>query len=212
LPGCRNREALPEVPFIREDRRLSLTSVAPPLTAASCDSTDSRHDPMEERTLKGFGARLTALRQARGLTQEELGAAVGVSNRMIAYYERDGAEPHGALFVKLARGLRCSTDALLGVTAVSDTLAPKTARLLKRLQRIEELPPPISAPCSRSSMPCSTRGVARRRPHARNARRAERARSATKERSPTSSSWSGFIPLAGSPTDLLRSSSKAALV
>ena len=95
---------------------------------------------MKERTLKGFGARLTALRHARGLTQEELGAAVGVSNRMIAYYERHGAQPPGALLVELARVLRCSTDALLGVTAVSDMLAPKTARLLKRLQRIEELP------------------------------------------------------------------------
>jgi hypothetical protein len=60
---------------------------------------------------------------------------------MIAYYERDGAQPPGAMLVDLARVLRCSTDALLGVTAVSDTLAPKTARLLKRLQRIEELPP-----------------------------------------------------------------------
>ena len=37
--------------------------------------------------------------------------------------------------------LHSSTDALLGVTAVSKTIAPKTARLLKRLQRIEELAP-----------------------------------------------------------------------
>ncbi len=120
---------------------MSLASISPPLTPALHVPTDSPSAPMKERTLKGFGARLTALRQARGLTQEELGAAVGVSNRMIAYYERDGAQPPGALLVELARVLRCSTDALLGVTAVSDTLAPKTARLLKRLQRIEELPP-----------------------------------------------------------------------
>lgn len=83
----------------------------------------------------------TALRQARGLTQEELGAAVGVSNRMIAYYERDGAQPPSAMLVELAHTLRCSTDALLGVKSLGETLAPKTARLLKRLQRIEELPP-----------------------------------------------------------------------
>ena len=112
---------------------MSLVSLAPPVTAG--------RDPMKERTLDGFGARLTALRQARGLTQEELGAAVGVSNRMIAYYERDGAQPPGAMLVELAHVLRCSTDALLGVKAVGDTLAPRTARLLKRLQRIEELPP-----------------------------------------------------------------------
>ena len=120
---------------------MALASMSQPLTGPIGGASNPHSDPMKERTLKGFGARLTALRQARGLTQEELGAAVGVSNRMIAYYERDGAQPPGALLVELARVLRCSTDALLGVTAVSDTLAPKTARLLKRLQRIEELPP-----------------------------------------------------------------------
>jgi transcriptional regulator with XRE-family HTH domain len=102
---------------------------------------DTRHSPMKERTLAGFGARLTALRQARGLTQEALGAAVGVSNRMIAYYERDSAQPPGALLVDLARTLKISADELLGLKPVSATTSPKTARLLKRLQRIEEIPP-----------------------------------------------------------------------
>ena len=40
-----------------------------------------------------------------------------------------------------ARSLKVSTDVLLGVKPVRDTLAPKTARRLQRLQRIEELPP-----------------------------------------------------------------------
>lgn len=95
---------------------------------------------VKERTLDGFGARLTALRQAKGLTQDELGAAVGISNRMIAYYERDGAQPPGAILVELARALGVSTDELLGVKPVRETLSPKTARLLKRLRRVEELP------------------------------------------------------------------------
>lgn len=95
---------------------------------------------MKERTLDGFGTRLTALRQAQGLTQEELGAAVGISNRMIAYYERDGAQPPGAILVELARILKVSTDALLGVTPLRERRSPKTARLLKRLQKIEDLP------------------------------------------------------------------------
>lgn len=60
---------------------------------------------------------------------------------MIAYYERDGAQPPGAILVELAKALRVSTDELLGVRPVRETLAPKTARLLKRLRRVEELPP-----------------------------------------------------------------------
>jgi len=103
-------------------------------------STDGSTPPMKERTLKGFGARLATLRAARGLTQAELGAAVGVSNRVIAYYEADGTQPPGALLIDLARTLRVSTDTLLGVAPVPHTLAPKTARLLKRLQPIAALP------------------------------------------------------------------------
>ncbi len=96
---------------------------------------------MKERTLEGLGTRLAELRQARGLTQEELGALVGVSYRVMAYYERDDAQPSGTMLVDLARALTITTDALLGITPVRDTLPPKTARLLKRLRRIEELPP-----------------------------------------------------------------------
>jgi transcriptional regulator with XRE-family HTH domain len=96
---------------------------------------------VKERTLDGFGARLTALRQAKGMTQVELGDAVGVSNRVIAYYEADGAQPPGAMLVDLARALKTSTDELLGLRPLTEKTSPKTARLLKRLQRIEELPP-----------------------------------------------------------------------
>ena len=104
-------------------------------------STDDQAQTMKERTLEGFGARLAELRQARGLSQDELAALVDVSRRVIAYYEAQSAQPPGALLVDLARALKVSTDELLGVTAGSAKLAPKTARLLKRLQRIEELPP-----------------------------------------------------------------------
>jgi len=91
--------------------------------------------------MAGFGARLAALRQRRGLSQTELGTAVGVSKRVVVYYEADGAQPPGALLVDLARTLRVSTDTLLGVTPLPTTPSPKTARLLKRLQPIAELPP-----------------------------------------------------------------------
>jgi hypothetical protein len=40
-----------------------------------------------------------------------------------------------------ARALCCTTDELLGVKPTADSLSPKTARLLKRLQRIAEFPP-----------------------------------------------------------------------
>jgi transcriptional regulator with XRE-family HTH domain len=91
--------------------------------------------------LEGFGPRLTALRQSQGLTQTELGKAAGISQRMVAYYELEGAQPPGALLVDFARALKVSADELLGLAPIAERVSPKTARLLKRLTRIAELPP-----------------------------------------------------------------------
>jgi transcriptional regulator with XRE-family HTH domain len=96
--------------------------------------------PMKERTLEGFGDRLADIRQGRGLTQAELAQAVGVSRRVIAYYEHEDAQPPGAMLVDLAKALRVSTDQLLGLKPPKEKRSPRTARLLKRLQRIEQLP------------------------------------------------------------------------
>ena len=96
---------------------------------------------MKERTLKGFGKRLVDIRQGLGLTQAELGEAVGVSKRVIAYYEQDDAQPPGAMLVDLARALGVSTDQLLGLKLPKEKRSPRNARLMKRLQKIEHLPP-----------------------------------------------------------------------
>lgn len=121
------------------------TPPATATTASPIHEQEQQHEPdgheMKERTLDGFGARLAELRQARGLSQDELAALVEVSRRVIAYYEVQSAQPPGALLVDLAHALKVSTDELLGVKPVRETLSPKTARLLKRLRRIEELPP-----------------------------------------------------------------------
>jgi transcriptional regulator with XRE-family HTH domain len=87
-----------------------------------------------------FGERLAEARQRRGLTQAELGKAVGASQRVIAYYEGEGGQPPGALLADLARTLKVTSDELLGLKAATDKPSPKTARLLKRLRKIEELP------------------------------------------------------------------------
>ena len=71
----------------------------------------------------------------------ELGKAVGASQRVIAYYEGEGGQPPGALLADLARTLKVSADELFGLKAVTEKTPPKTARLLKRLQKITDLPP-----------------------------------------------------------------------
>lgn len=96
---------------------------------------------MKERTLDGFGIRLTTMRKLRGMTQMELGAAVGVSNRVVAYYEQEAAQPPGAMLVDLAGALGVTTDALLGVEPVPGGVTGPSVRVLKRLERIAELHP-----------------------------------------------------------------------
>ncbi len=60
---------------------------------------------------------------------------------MITYYETESAQPPGAMLADLARALGVTTDELLGMQPVEEETSPKTARLLKRLRKIEELPP-----------------------------------------------------------------------
>lgn len=99
-------------------------------------------DTMKAReTDETFGERLAEARQRRGLTQAELGKAVGASQRVMAYYEGEGGQPPGALLADLARALKVTSDELLGLKPATDKPSPKTARLLKRLQKIADLPP-----------------------------------------------------------------------
>lgn len=55
--------------------------------------------------MKFCGARLKEARQAHGLTQEELGAKVGVSKYTILRAEGDKFQPRGATAMNLAAAL-----------------------------------------------------------------------------------------------------------
>jgi transcriptional regulator with XRE-family HTH domain len=77
---------------------------------------------------------MATIRQRRGLTQAELEDAVGVSQRVIAYYETETDQPPGALLVDLAKALRVSADQLLGLAPVREQTKPKTGRLLEAAQ------------------------------------------------------------------------------
>lgn len=133
-------------------------------------------------------------RQACGLTQEELGALVGLSNRMIAYHDRDDADPPGAQLAPLARALRVTTDELLRLAPISATMRPRTARLLKGLQQIEELP----AAEQRAVLKMVDALLEHRRPCpaslARNGKPAEPDHLAAKRRSPAAF-WPDFLSL-----------------
>lgn len=89
----------------------------------------------------GFGARLATLRKAGGYTQQELAQELGVSRRMIAYYEGETEHPPAALLPALAAALGVTTDELLGATPVRRKSAKPDSRLQRRMQQIERMNP-----------------------------------------------------------------------
>ena len=91
-----------------------------------------------------FGARLIALRKARGLTQTQLADAIDSSQRAISHYEAVADHPPAGVLVLLARALAVTTDELLGAKPPrkidSPTADPEARRYWRRFQQLMQLP------------------------------------------------------------------------
>jgi transcriptional regulator with XRE-family HTH domain len=96
---------------------------------------------MPRKTHETFGQRLARLRKMRGFSQTELGERLGVSQRVMTYYECQSERPPAYLLPKLAEALDLTVDELLGVRPVKDTPAPRNTRLWRKLRDVEKLPP-----------------------------------------------------------------------
>jgi transcriptional regulator with XRE-family HTH domain len=101
---------------------------------------DSSADHSTDEAANSFGQRLAALRKAAGFTQVELAAELGISQRMVAYYESPNATPPANLLPQLASVLGVSIDELFG-RAPKRRLAKQEgdSRLRRRLLAIEKL-------------------------------------------------------------------------
>ena len=89
-----------------------------------------------------FGARLAELRKAAGFTQEELAESIGMTRRMLAYYEVESEHPPTHLLPAIAAALNITTDELLGLTPVKKAPKGKDTRLQRRLAQLEKLEAP----------------------------------------------------------------------
>ena len=87
-----------------------------------------------------FGKRLASIRKAKGLTQRDLANLVGISYRMVAYYEAQTDRPPATKLTTFAEVLKVSVDELLGTQPLT-VKEPENSRLWKRLHIIEKLPP-----------------------------------------------------------------------
>lgn len=96
---------------------------------------------MQEQSIQEvFTKRLKDLRKTKGLTQGQLGNMVGLSSRMICYYENYIKEIPSSKLPKFAKALGISIDELLGLKQLKQKNNPEYAALWRKLRKVELLP------------------------------------------------------------------------
>lgn len=119
------------LPFVHSSHHFGMTPMGKRIQ--SNDSTSQVSD---------FGERLAALRKAAGFTQVELAAELGISQRMVAYYESPQAAPPAHLLPTIANVLGVSIDELFGRNGKRRLVKQDgDSRLRRRLLAIEKLEP-----------------------------------------------------------------------
>ncbi len=90
-----------------------------------------------------IGRRVRALRQSQGMAQARLGEILGIDQSHVSNIERGVRSVTIQQLTKLSKRFRASIDQLLTAREDKGLEAPRSlrsGRLLRRLQRIEELP------------------------------------------------------------------------
>lgn len=86
-----------------------------------------------------FGARLARFRQAAGYSQRDLARETGISQRMIAYYEKQPQYPPVHVLAVLARALEIPAQEIMGRKAGKSEPEARDMRIRRRLEQIERL-------------------------------------------------------------------------
>lgn len=92
-------------------------------------------------SMENFGPRLASLRKSAGYTQVEFAAELGITQRMVAYYEAPAAQAPAHFLPQMAQALGVSADVLLGLATPRSPKRIATNRLERRLLEIDKLEP-----------------------------------------------------------------------
>jgi len=87
-----------------------------------------------------FGERMARLRKSAGYSQRDLAAELGISQRMIAYYEKVSQYPPAHILPMLANAFGVTADQMLGLEE-SNTNRKTDSRLWRRFSAIERMEP-----------------------------------------------------------------------
>ena len=88
-----------------------------------------------------FGSRLAALRQDRGWTQADLAERLGVTVKMVTYYEREAANPTANTLAKIAEAFGIEPTALMETSPARRAAKPgPPSQLEQRIAALRDLP------------------------------------------------------------------------
>lgn len=85
-----------------------------------------------------LGRKIAEIRKQRGYTQEILARAIGVTQRVITYYERESDRIPAKKLAEIAKVLEVSTDELLDLTEEKRSRGAKKGGYLRRKLQIVE--------------------------------------------------------------------------
>lgn len=97
-----------------------------------------------------LGQKLTNLRKARGMTQEELSEAIGVTRQTISKWELDTSTPDLDYLCKLCDLFGVTADYLIRPEKETVETAPPPPTESAPPPRVESTPPPTSAPSAKT--------------------------------------------------------------
>lgn len=90
---------------------------------------------------KNIGELIASLRIRAGYSQRDLASETGISQRMIAYYEKQAQYPPTHVLPILADALGVTVDQMLGLEKTKSNEKNKDMRLWRRFSKIEKLDP-----------------------------------------------------------------------
>jgi transcriptional regulator with XRE-family HTH domain len=91
---------------------------------------------------ESLGQRIARLRKERAITQQELAERIGTIQVLVSDYERDRIRVTAEMVVRIAEALEMSADELLGMKRPKlNTGSKASRRVLRRVERVEQLPP-----------------------------------------------------------------------
>jgi len=94
--------------------------------------------PAKPRT--SLGERIAAARLAVGLTQQELARKIGISQRVVAYWERESVSLRPEQLAALAVALGISSDYLLGIAPAKQRGNGPAGKARRVFEAVSQLP------------------------------------------------------------------------